>query len=485
MELSILSSQEKKINFIMFLVNIAVPVSAFTFVMLFLQGTFADAIVLLMAIAACFIRIFEKKLGKYAKYLYSCSMPFWGTLIIIIANDGKFGAMTQAYFLWLILTIPYYDTSVTKASAITTLVLSTIGLILFPSSYFLMHNLTVWVFIGVVYILAFISSFLVSAQSYKLFIEIDSKNQKTQLLLDNVKLALDDIQESSESIHKSLNTFEHNTQEIAASTDLISVSADKQMNEVNGSINIFDDLNTMIENSQKRVSDTVENMEYLNTQNTQGLQAINDLSTHFKENMEATHITYQGIKVLSEKSSLIGDIINSINDIAHKTNLLALNAAIEAARAGEAGRGFSVVADEIGALSVQSSDATKKIDTILQDIIRTIEQLNTTINQSNDMMNTSNTKLLGTVEVFNTMMSSSQTVIDVTEHLKTDLTSIISVKEQLLGSMDELKQISQQSVLTTDEISTATRKQVDGIEDILQSMLKVQGGIEKLSEILS
>ncbi len=485
MKPSVLSNQEKLMNLIMFLVNIAVPVAAFIFVMLFLQGTIADAIVLLMAVAACGIRIFEKKLGKIAKYLYACAMPFWGTFVIIIANDGKFGAMTQAYFLWLILSIPYYDTSVIKASVITTLGMNTVGMILFLDSYLLMHNLIVWIFIGIVYLLAAISAFLVATQACKLFVEIESKNEKTEKLLNHVKAAVDDIQESSESIYASLHAFEQNTQEIAVSTEEISNSADRQVEEVNGSVDIFGDLNIMLENSQQLVDDTVENMTYLSERNSKGLLAINSLSEQFKENTEATRITFEGISVLSEKSSLIGGIIDSINKIAQQTNLLALNAAIEAARAGEAGRGFSVVADEIGALSIQSSEATKKIDAILKDIIKTVDSLNDTIQKSNDTMDTSNKKLTDTIEVFDSMMSSSQNVISGTGRLKADLSKITEVKEQLMNSMEELKQISKQSALTTTEISTSTEKQVEGVESILHSMEKVQNGIEKLAVILN
>lgn len=485
MKPSILQDQERKINQLFFFVDLVVPICATAFVILFLQGTWIDLVALLMAVSTVFIKLFEKKLGGWAKYLYATAMPIWGTVIIVVANDGKFIAMTQAWLFWLLFSIAYYDTKVIKAVAGSTVGLTVLGLLFFTESYFKMHNLVIWIFIGVVYVLAILGAMLITSQSYSLFCDVEKKNQKTEVLLDHVKVAFDDIQESSGSIYDSLHNFEQNTQEIASSTEQIASSADKQVSEVSGSVSIFNDLNDMIENSQSRVNETVDNMTYLNQQNAEGIESINSLSAQFQENIEATRITSEGIKVLSEKSSLIGEIIVSINNIAEQTNLLALNASIEAARAGEAGRGFAVVADEINTLSVQCADATKKIDAILKDIIHTVDDLNGTIVRSNDAINTSNHKLLDTVEIFDTMMNSSNKVIEVTELLKQDLISIVSVKDQLLRSMEDLEQISKQSAQTTTEISSSTEEQVAGVEAILSSMTKVQGGIERLSTILN
>jgi methyl-accepting chemotaxis protein len=71
--------------------------------------------------------------------------------------------------------------------------------------------------------------------------------------------------------------------------------------------------------------------------------------------------TNKEIIVLADAAQKIGDVIKLIQGIARQTNLLALNATIEAARAGQAGRGFSIVASEVKALSVQTAKATEEI----------------------------------------------------------------------------------------------------------------------------
>jgi twitching motility protein PilJ len=78
--------------------------------------------------------------------------------------------------------------------------------------------------------------------------------------------------------------------------------------------------------------------------------------------------TSKRIKRLGESSLEIGEIVELIADITERTNVLALNAAIQAAAAGEAGRGFTVVAEEVQRLAERSAEATRQIEAIVKAI---------------------------------------------------------------------------------------------------------------------
>ena len=99
-----------------------------------------------------------------------------------------------------------------------------------------------------------------------------------------------------------------------------------------------------------------------------GQSAVQDSIAGMNDIREQIQETSKRIKRLGESSQEIGEIVELISDITEQTNVLALNAAIQAAAAGEAGRGFSVVAEEVQRLAERSGEATKQIAAIVKTI---------------------------------------------------------------------------------------------------------------------
>jgi twitching motility protein PilJ len=99
-----------------------------------------------------------------------------------------------------------------------------------------------------------------------------------------------------------------------------------------------------------------------------GMGAVQNSIAGMNEIREQIQETSKRIKRLGESSQEIGEIVELISDITEQTNVLALNAAIQAASAGEAGRGFTVVAEEVQRLAERSGEATKQIGAIVKTI---------------------------------------------------------------------------------------------------------------------
>lgn len=164
------------------------------------------------------------------------------------------------------------------------------------------------------------------------------------------------------------------SEELSAITEQSTKTTSQQRDETHIAASAVEELSTSIEDVARSTVDTRDS----------GLKALASL----KENMERADLAAKNIKLLvqlirdssevivslKDEVSQITAVLNVITSIADQTNLLALNAAIEAARAGEAGRGFSVVADEVRALATRSQENTVEIENIVGNMTASSEK---------------------------------------------------------------------------------------------------------------
>ncbi len=153
------------------------------------------------------------------------------------------------------------------------------------------------------------------------------------------------------------------------------------------------------------------------------------------------------VNELNDSSKQIGTILTEIANIAEQTNLLALNAAIEAARAGEQGRGFAVVADEVRKLAKGSSDSSKKIHTLINDILLKTEN-------AAEMMQNNTIQVNQGMQVVNTVESSLGSMVQTTNQLNNIIKDISTSAERQSNTSDIMYQKVNTISQITDDISS-------------------------------
>ena len=153
----------------------------------------------------------------------------------------------------------------------------------------------------------------------------------------------------------------------STSTELLSASR-RQSGEIQDTGTQVLDMARSMEEVSQRATESAQVARQSLEAAQKGAQAVENSITGMNEIRGQIQETAKRIKRLGESSQEIGEIVELISDITEQTNVLALNAAIQAASAGEAGRGFSVVAEEVQRLAERSGEATKQIAAIVKTI---------------------------------------------------------------------------------------------------------------------
>jgi twitching motility protein PilJ len=173
----------------------------------------------------------------------------------------------------------------------------------------------------------------------------------------------------------------------------------------------------------------------------QGARAVRNTISGMDDIREQIQETSKRIKRLGESSQEIGEIVDLISDITEQTNVLALNAAIQAASAGEAGRGFSVVAEEVQRLAERSAEATKQIGAL----VKTIQ------GDTHDAVAAMEKSTLGVVEG-------------------------AKLSDEAGQSLREIEKVSNELATLINSISTSTQVQADMASEVantMQDILKI------------
>ena len=265
--------------------------------------------------------------------------------------------------------------------------------------------------------------------------EFDALCRSVNEMTDGLSAVIGEVVDTTQGVNKMVTELNTSVTNIAQSNRSVS-------EQTNSLATATEEISTTISS----ISNTTENLS-TQSQNTYesaklGSETIKSALSNLTSTINVVNKTSTQLNELGQLSKDIDNVIGMINELANQTNLLALNAAIEAARAGEAGRGFSVVADEVRSLAEGTVDATSKI-----------------------------------TEIVNTIQSSTQTAIETMRSGQDSLHSIEEFSEKAELAIHEIEQNAQTS-------SSSSIDMARSIQEVAKTAVKMSEEMEKIAQQL-
>jgi len=183
----------------------------------------------------------------------------------------------------------------------------------------------------------------------------------TGAIADSINVTIEALRDLVQGIDKASAQVKASTERGRAIANVLAVSTTDQSEQIKqtaASVQTMAQSITEVSENASRCADVA--MLSLNAAKG-GAEAVRSTIANMDEIRAQIQETAKRIKRLGESSQEIGDIVSLIDNITEQTNVLALNAAIQAAAAGEAGRGFTIVAEEVQRLAERSTKATQEI----------------------------------------------------------------------------------------------------------------------------
>ncbi len=307
---------------------------------------------------------------------------------------------------------------------------------------------------------------------------------KVRELLNRANSVTGIVEESSDEVSGSADIMLQSAQEIKKSITEINLGIDGTAEESAVCLQQMDTLSeqiTAVTKSAENISNTsAKTRDFVSS----GLVVIDELKAKANDTKEVTKNVIDKIEELNTSSASIEQIISVINSIASQTSLLSLNASIEAARAGDAGRGFSVVAEEIRKLAEQSMESVKNIQKIVDTIRKQTQETVDVARKSSDIVNSQDETLKETIDTFTSIDEHVASLTGDLDSILEEIQEINKAKTETLAAVESISAISQETTAVSNQVSESVDKQLKAAENLATAANGLKDDANDLSDAI-
>lgn len=303
-------------------------------------------------------------------------------------------------------------------------------------------------------------------------------------LLDHITNIANSLDTSSVEILTTNSEMTANTREIASAIAQMSSGAQNQVISVSKSSNLADGI-LKSSNDMGVKSENINNAAKTGVQRSEkGIEMVEKIAESIEDISTYSNKTNDSMKVLTERSNQISEVLGVITNIAAQTNLLALNAAIEAATAGETGRGFAVIAEEIRKLAENSKKSAQEIEVLVSDVQHDTKNTAKIIGMMNNSVQSGKAASQEASEVFREITDSSGKTLDLSVEILESTKNQAHGINEIVTITEGIIVIAEQTAAGTEEVATSSSLLSSGMEYCTEKSMKLTEIAKSLKEEL-
>lgn len=294
------------------------------------------------------------------------------------------------------------------------------------------------------------SSDTMSANSY----ELNDTSSQTLAANNEISKAVEDVAEGSTGMAASISKINENLLEMSNETK-----------DINESVNEIRNQTVAVQDSSKIMNDKIKSMQNSSQKMDEGISAIS-----------------KRIETVNTTVDKVSNIVSVIEEISSETNLLSLNASIEAARAGDAGKGFTVVAQEIRVLSDNTNTELENIKQIISSLVeecRYCVQASGTIVEDNAKQKE---EIKAVLDEFSALDEQIQKTAEKADEIEELVTAMIELNDDITKSSNSLTDVSAANAAATEEMNANIEElnaMMNGVSEMAGNMNDESDGLKE------